>query len=305
MRQLFDKKDTYALRGVAMLMIVFHHIWTTILHTDGDVAPFLSEYIFVPWGYYGTCLFFFLSGYGLFLSMNHATKLNPSYLGKRIKNLIEPFLFCFILFICAFAFFEPSKINIGLLKDLFTLTIPTTTTWFYKVIFVLYIYTFLSFKLNILNKTRVLMTYLICLIYIYFAHKYLPSFWYISILGYPLGQTFAITSSRNKLYIWTTVLLFIASVLTVVLKTAYFIPLSLLFSLISLGIVKYVSIKCRFLDFIGTESLCFYLFQMLMLYIGLRIGISNDWILYGLFVFISTYILTIIFKLSITAINRI
>ncbi len=188
---LFQKEDTYPLRGVAMLMIIFHHIWQVICREDFDPSPFLTRFFFSPAGSLGTGLFFLVSGYGMFISLTHQHSLNFNYLLPRLWKLIKPFISCFILFIVAILIFKRKMFEIGLLSDIFTLTLPTSSTWFLKVIVGIYIGVYFVFKLKIQLTYKVLIVAILCLSYFVIAIHTLPLFWYSSILCYPLGMLIA------------------------------------------------------------------------------------------------------------------
>lgn len=55
-----ERSRTYNLRGICMLMIMFHHINNKL----GHVFSFMNG-----WGYIATGIFLFLSGFGLFVSL--------------------------------------------------------------------------------------------------------------------------------------------------------------------------------------------------------------------------------------------
>ena len=55
---------TDTLRGMAILMILFHHAETNLYNELPSVWT-----IFVPLGAFGTAIFFFLSGYGNYFSL--------------------------------------------------------------------------------------------------------------------------------------------------------------------------------------------------------------------------------------------
>ncbi len=76
-----------------------------------------------------------------------------------------------------------------------------------------------------------------------------------------------------------------------VLKYSYIVPETILFSIITIEIVRYIKINNGILTFVGTQSLSFYLYQILFLFVGLEIGLYKNWIIYGFFVFGATYLL--------------
>lgn len=80
------------------------------------------------------------------------------------------------------------------------------------------------------------------------------------------------------------------------LGLSYYVPETMLFSLISIEAVRFINIDNGLLKFIGTESFSFYLFQSLFLFVGLEIGLSGNWYLYACFVLTSTFFLSLIYS---------
>lgn len=142
--ELFQREDTYPLRGIAMLMIIIHHIWINMCRLDIDPTPFLTAHVFKPAGQFGTGLFFLISGYGMFYSLIRHKNLSLCYLLSRVNKLIKPYIFCFMLFVCAIIAFRKDMFNASLIVDFFTLTIPGSSTWFLKVIIGIYIVSFFN-----------------------------------------------------------------------------------------------------------------------------------------------------------------
>lgn len=294
---LLNKDDSYTLRGIAMLMIIFHHIWTSILQVDGDMFPYLSKYIFIPWGFMGTGLFFFLSGYGLFLSLRRNCPLDKSYIYKKLKMLLSPYVLCFALFVIALIICKYQLDLVKLLGDFLTLTLPTTKTWFYKVIIILYIVTFYIFKYTKNQSYSLTIILILIVAYVLIAKNCLPQYWYSSILNYPLGIFFAISNNKRRTIIQVIIGIILFLLLNDFCGISLTLPLSLLFSIISIIIIRYFNIKSYVLTFIGKESLSFYLFQLLTLFIGLQIGLSSYWIILGIFVYCGTYILAYLYSI--------
>lgn len=82
-RPFMDIQDTYTLRGLCMLMIIVHHVIKLMPNCPMTIWR---------WGDLGTAVFFFISGWGLYCSMEKRVKIDWSYFGLNIKKLIVPFL---------------------------------------------------------------------------------------------------------------------------------------------------------------------------------------------------------------------
>lgn len=283
-----DRKQSYNVRGICMLMIITHHIFVEIGTTPGSI-DFLNK-----WGYLATGVFFFLSGFGLFFSIKDEP-LTFKWGIKKIQKLFSPFLFIFTLYCLFLFFFSPDKFNSSLWIDLATLSIPGKVTWFYKVIIALYVLTFLSSWLPCKKNVKVISIICLCALYFLLARYYsLPSYWWGSILNFPMGLLVALfykwLPKPNPFYILLSLL---ATILLWYNGGYYSWYLSLCFTICCFVFSTYVSIDSDLLQFIGTNSLIFYLAQMIFLDFGFSLSISA--LPYSLWVFCGTFVLAVIY----------
>mgnify|MGYP001308165611 CR=1 FL=1 len=180
-------------------------------------------------------------------------------------------------------------VNVNLsLRNLFTLTIPQTTTWFFKVIVAIYIVSFFVFRWIRSAKNRIITLSFLCLAYYIIAAIYLPKYWYSSVLCFPTGMIIAYNKEKlnNESLVSATALvaaiIFCVFILFMSKIEWLLIIISLSFSLVCVYIFRYVNINCSFLRYIGKQSLQFYLFQLIPL--ELFLGINESY-----------YILSILF----------
>ena len=76
-----EKNETLTLRGISIVFVVLHHICQRVSFSHFIAKPFLAGvYLFVG-------LFFFLSGYGNFISLEKVSK-KRSWLTKRLFSLV-------------------------------------------------------------------------------------------------------------------------------------------------------------------------------------------------------------------------
>ncbi len=244
-----------------MLLILFHHIYVQMMQM-GCSIPYVGTFL-SPGGYLGTGLFFFMSGYGLYHSMAHKEVLPVSYLWKRLFKMWSVLLI-------AYLFTEiPMMLNHefggGILIDFLSLTIPYTTTWFFKVIVLTYIVTFFIFKLKIDKGTKVGLIVFLSVIYYVISSKLLPDYWYTSVLCFPMGMVVAHCRPR-----FNTKLQLLLSILFVpcfwkIQDLHWRFVTAILFCFFALFIIRFVRYKSSLLNYIGVNSLCFYLFQLALL----------------------------------------
>lgn len=278
-----DKSNTYEVRGLCMLLILFHHIFLQLLgitsvYLGMDVfIPYLERFL-IPSGYLGTGLFFFMSGYGLYCSMSCKKELPYSYLWQRLYKMFSVYIVAYILTVVPIVC--QNEFRGEYLLDLFTLTIPNTTSWFFKVIIVTYIVTFLVFRTSMKLLYKVILVIVLYVLYYIISSNLLSDFWFTSVLCFPTGMVVA----HNKNFFTDKVQLLLAIV---------FIPLFLLmqgeqvrfltsisFCFFVLYFIRFLKCKSLVLNFIGVNSLCFYLFQLATLQNG-HILVSSPFIQYS------------------------
>lgn len=276
-----DYNRTFCLKGLCMIMIIFHHcythgIWFEFYLFDRLLQP-------VQWGYLGTGCFFFLSGFGLFVSCSKKFKFTPmpiEWFWSKMQKLLIPFIAAFIVAIIVLQIYPPSTRL--LLKEWIvsfcTLTIPPTTTWFLKVIVGLYILTFLAFRLVKSDSEKVLFILIPCVFYfLIMSCSGQGDWWWTTVLNFPMGVIFAyrdtykIVSPKS----FTIFLCLIAIILWPAMGKLYvvigyysWVLMSLIFSLAACSIIQYVPIENSLFRYVGHNSINFYLFQMPLLYLS-------------------------------------
>ena len=103
---------------------------------------------------------------------------------------------------------------------------------------------------------------------------------------------------------WIIIVLSILMIAMYIIGIPYIVLETVLFSIITVEGVRFINIKNRLFNFIGRESLSFYLYQMLFLFIGLEIGLSKKWLLYGSFVFVTTFLLSYVYSLLVRYVDK-
>lgn len=283
---LFDKKDTYSLRGLCMIGIILHHIYQYVCRDYGLSFPAPIGIILGNLGYLATAVFFTISGFGLYLSINRHRPLSTQYIVAHMLKLWLPFFFIWIVDVSLCVFTGSANLN-NFILSFATLSLPSgQSLWFMKSIFVIYAAVFLLCRLFQPGRALVNISFILIGVYILidiFA-LHLPTFWYNSILCFPIGMLMA--EYRDKVEAYNnpkTGLLFIVAFIVVfclqiVLRSHLFprlvryfaiiiLPIvsGVLFSISSLWSVQNVHIRNKIFDFIGTNSISFYLFHVWVL----------------------------------------
>lgn len=250
-------QDTYSLRGLCMLMIIIHHVF--------KVDPNCPINI-MRWGYLGVAVFFFLSGWGLYCSMQK--NIDWTYFKRNIKKLVIPYVIAWALaeLIC-FARFPQDITLLSSFADLFRMGYR----WFIKVILVVYLITIPTFILVKHKITRLAIISVCSIVYYIAAWKFfnLPLYRFATTPCFMLGMWAAAYQDKFKyLFKVKNIILILAIIIYILtlklnfLQTPPRIIHATAFSIMLIFLVSVVNIANPFLDYIGRNSLLFYLFHL-------------------------------------------
>ena len=264
---LLEKNDSYALRGVCMIMIIVHHTYLSAIdmpgcHTDSWLAGVGTGWL---WGYGGTGVFLFLSGFGMFFSLRRNRLSGRAYIRSKFIRLFIPYLWLWAVSLIIFILYDSSQLTPRLLTSFLSLDIPPANeAWFYKVIIGLYALSIVIFKVFSNPRTCVLAVASVCVAYYCLANYVLEMdpWWFITVLNFPSGMLTALFYDRLR-HIQPVYVILPGTLLFALLQ--YFHPnptiSSLLFSTVMINAVRYVNISNRMLGYIGTNSLLFYFLE--------------------------------------------
>ncbi len=286
-RPIMDIQDTYTLRGICMLMIIIHHVLKY-----AEWAPIPIRGI---WGDMGTAVFFFISGWGLYCSMEKKERVDLDYLLQNMKKLLVPFLIVWAITEVAYQIIHSEIEWSGYGR-----------IWFIQVItgaYIVSILTFMIVKWRILRLTIVL---ILCLTYIYIGWKVLclPQYRWGSVICFPAGMWLSAYRRELKPVLEQKWAIAIISLFLYWLFRNYdFLPLraclkySIPFCLLFVSLGSIVNIQSKLLYFIGKNSLLFYLIHIaLLLLLRESEYMCEHYILTLCVVFIGTVALSWIYK---------
>lgn len=177
--QTISYEQGYAIRGLAMIMIIFVHSINEYEWYNST----LSYSLLVPmFGTFGCSLFFFMSGYGIFNSLSKKGKeIEYNYLLAQIKKIIIPVAIVYVIN----SIILPHTLTYNNIiidhSNILTLSLPEgTSIWFIKIILFDYLTTFFLFKhISDCEKRLTYITIaIIALIAVLYILKF-GSFWYV------------------------------------------------------------------------------------------------------------------------------
>lgn len=278
---LFEKNRTYYLRGLAMVLIIIHHLSQMIMSFYVLLVPGFIAYPLQIAGYLFSALFFMISGYGLFLSIEKNKPLSRKYIVMHLSKLLFPLLFALIVAV-VFSFRNNDTLN---------------TYWFFKVIFALYLASFILSRIVPKVSVLVLTIWLLVIIYIILGELYLDKMWYNSILAFPTGMTFGLFRDK-KLMMPARIISIVCLLVSIVfaMSCSNGIAQGISSAIFSISVIfGFAAFRhnTKLLPWIGSESLSFYVIHVTVLKPWTHIIYSP--ILYSLIVICSTVLLVLIF----------
>lgn len=250
-----------------MIMIIVHHTYLSAIdmpgcHTDSWLADVGTGWL---WGYGGTGVFLFLSGFGMFFSLRRNRLSGRAYIRSKFIRLFIPYLWLWAVSLIIYMLYDSSQLTPRLITSFLSLDIPPANeAWFYKVIIGLYALSIVIFKVFRNPRTCVLAVASVCVAYYCLANYVLEMdpWWFITVLNFPSGMLTALFYDRLR-HIQPVYVILPGTLLFALLQ--YFHPnptiSSLLFSAVMINAVRYVNISNRMLGYIGTNSLLFYFLE--------------------------------------------
>ena len=290
-KEYFSKQTTNAVKGLFALLVLIHHVFLNFFQ---DTNSLLLNYFFSSLGYLSVSVFFFISGYGIRISLKKEKKYLDHFLKNRVLNL---YCVC-LVFSIIYTIIKIVKcgISIDIILNFFTLE-NIGYGWYFQTIILQYLFFYIVYKyLNNCYKLRYSCLIIFTLLYCAFCWYFKLGSWrYVSVFAMVFGMYWAEIKEKiiDRINIWWL----ISSVLffTFVFVLRYFynkaslsIFCSLLFA-ITFGIgLKYFSLNSALLVNIGKISLEIYASQNI--FINLFLGYP---MYYSVFVFVLTFLFSI------------
>lgn len=270
--------STNGLKGLLALGIVFHHLsqWVT---TGTEFVNF--KYM----GTYIVSVFFFISGYGLYVQNNRKEDYLDNFLSKRLSKILTPFIAISSIYLI-YRNINGQALTITFFVDLFKKgSTVIYNGWFVDIIILMYVFFYISFKIFSNRTVVILVNTLLIVGYIILAIKLGYGFWwYNSSLPFVLGLLWAknkkyIDEILNKYYfiilVCITGLLFISHQYSFVLKRLHLVDSysyaflanidNVIFTIFFILIVRKIDFSNKYLLFLGKISFELYMIHGLVI----------------------------------------
>ena len=243
---------------------------------------------FSNFGYMGTyivSIFFFLSGYGLYVQNERKENYLDNFLVKRLSKILIPFIFISTIYLI-YRKINGQELSNSFFIDLFKKgSTVIYNGWFVDIIILMYIFFYISFRAFSNKTTAILVNTLFIIFYIVLAIKLGYGFWwYNSILPFVLGLIWAknknyIDEILNKYYFSILVciigLLFISHQYSFILKKVHLVNNysyaiasnidNVIFTFFFILIVRKIDFSNKYLLFLGKISFELYMIHGLVI----------------------------------------
>lgn len=314
---LFSKQATVPLRGLLAIDIVLHHLSLRLVEASPDCHWIWSQFSF--WGAPIVAVFFFLSGYGLMVSLiTKGQKYLDGFLKKRLLKIVLPLVLCSIVF-------EATSITLwgGQIAD-FRKDWPFLPNCWFCVTIIIYYFAFyiaaLLFKSSPIKVAYSM--WLFSLVYVFlFKVMDFSSWWYQMVLSINIGMTLAYyeTAIRNVLYKYKRTIVLLLFLLT--LLSAYWascsktdnFPVGMMVLSLVIGLLIY-SLLClrpiksnRLLTFFGKHSFEIYLIHgaVISVLFGMAYTyIPRWWHVFTILTFLATFFFAWILRKVMKVVNQ-
>lgn len=313
----FSKQATVPLRGLLAIGIVLHHLSLRLVEASPDCSWIWSQFSF--WGAPIVAVFFFLSGYGLMVSLiTKGQKYLDGFLKKRLLKIVLPLVLCSIVF-------EATSITLcgGQIAD-FRKDWPFLPNCWFCVTIIIYYFAFyitaLLFKSSPIKVAYSM--WLFSFVYVFlFKVMDFCNWWYQMVLSINIGMTLAYyeTAIRNVLYKYkrTIVLLlflqtFLSAYWASCSKTDNF-PVGMMVLSLVVGLLIYSSLclrpikSNRLLTFFGRYSFEIYLIHgaVISVLFGMAYTyIPRWWHVFTILTFLATFFFAWILRKVMKVVNQ-
>lgn len=193
--KFLNRRITGTLEGIAAVGIVLMHIAT---HSTGmELTGLIGIYVKFckSLGGVGVNIFFFLSGYGNYLSLTEKSSNRDrlSWFVRRIVNILIIYLTCYFISLSMLmleGFIPTVKETVS---NILFLQMPLTNAWYVRVQLSMYLWLYMAFMLSQKQNLRIILLVLCCIaealiLYILGFSEH----WWMSVLCFPVGTATAV-----------------------------------------------------------------------------------------------------------------
>lgn len=196
-KAFLNRNYTAWLRGICIILIVFSH-------TASEFEAILSAYhltTLLQAGWIATGVFFFLSGYGLTLSIRK-NNIDRTYIWTHLKRLLFPYLIFWGLYIITGLLVGHFPTEENLIVSFLSLKMPNADSWFFRTILVIYLLYMIIARFQ-KRYAGMILSVTIVIYAVTLAISSVAGWWWNTICCFPVGMAFARNASLQRPFSWT------------------------------------------------------------------------------------------------------
>lgn len=303
---ILERSFTDTLRGIACILILLHHAETNLYSELPNIFI-----VFIPLGAFGTAIFFYLSGYGNYYSLQKADKQigGGDWLKKKLGRLVISYVLVIFLYSIVLCITKDPLISGENLLDYYIsilkISIPPFTSWYIKIQLMVYVLHYIIYKVVNEKNIGILLLLLLCIYTVVMKISGFEDFWWTSALCYGIGNLIAERKKIvEKYFCKLTIMsgLMVSSVLLYICSLIYHKGTLLMCIIGVLALTSFFSmfdIKGILLIKAGNVSYELYLSQAVCIYLILEKQFVNINIRMGFYILVSIISAFIIEKATV------
>lgn len=137
----FTKKDTLIIKGIAIILMIMHHLFAFPTRVIYEYSHYKLEFYIGEFGKICVSMFLFLSGLGIYYSLGDSFKYNIKKVFNKVKSIYFNYILIFLLFIPIGFFAFKVKFNLKefILNFFGVISTYNNEWWFFRVYLILLI----------------------------------------------------------------------------------------------------------------------------------------------------------------------
>ena len=309
-----SKKNTTCVKGIFILIVFYSHLVTYIDSIYSKDFIMLNFRNFL--GQLMVTMFLFYSGYGVFESIK---KKRQNYIDSMLRNRIFKTWINFFVAVLSFYFLGVFfNDNFSLLKVILSFVGWETlgnSNWYVFSILFMYFFTYVSFKIyNDDYKKGIFLNLFLMVLFVMLLRFYKGEYWFNTIICYFFGILYSYNKENiehilfnNSKYIFC-LFISIFTFITFMQYSKYNFIFYGLYSISFVFLIILITLKIQInnviLKWFGDNLFWIYILQRIPMILFKKIGLSIYPYKYSFIVFVSTLILTFLYKWGTSKIFR-
>ena len=306
--EYLSKENTSCIKGIFILIVFYSHLQTYIPYqpTKDGLIFFVVKFL----GQLMVTMFLFYSGYGIYESIKNKKNYIKSIPKKRIIKTLLNFDLAVLTFLIINIFFNTTPSIEKTIMALIGWESIGNSNWYIFGILALYFTTYISFTLFDKNKKAAFLSQIaLTLLLMIFLNvfKQGQTYWYNTMLCYPLGMIFSLYKEQitnymknNKKYIPIVLISAISFILfkkSIKYNYIFYYLMTISFTLSIVFATMKIQFKSKALKWFGDNLFWVYILQRIPMMILHKLNYANgNAYRTALISFIATIVLTLIYS---------